>query len=142
MRRGLAGALALFACAVPTACADDGPRQTADAAVGPADTSPAAGTEDLTQSSGATVIVQSIDNTFRPEVLEVAAGTEVVWQNRGRNEHDILSDVGFGVAAADFQPGDEYRYVFLEPGEYPYWCTIHGTDTVGMIGTVVVTAAA
>jgi plastocyanin len=29
--------------------------------------------------------------------------------------------------------------VFTEPGEYPYHCTIHGTTTVGMIGTVVVT---
>ena len=46
------------------------------------------------------------------------------------------------MAAADFQPGDEYRYVFTEPGEYPYHCTIHGTHDIGMIGTVVVTDTA
>jgi plastocyanin len=83
-------------------------------------------------------MVQSIDNSFRPPRLEIAAGTEVVWVNRGRHPHDIRSDFGFGVVADDFQPGDEYRYVFTEPGEYPYYCTIHGTETVGMIGTVVV----
>jgi plastocyanin len=86
-----------------------------------------------------TVTVQSIDNTFRPDRIEVAPGTEVIWVNRGRNEHDISSESGFGVAADDFQPGDEYRYVFTEAGEYPYHCTIHGTETIGMIGTVVVT---
>jgi plastocyanin len=130
--RGLGGALVLLACAALTACADDGPAAGAQAVA----------TVAAAQPSDQTVVVQSIDNTFRPEVIEVAVGTEVVWQNRGRNEHDILSDAGFGVSAAAFQPGDEYRYVFLEPGEFPYWCTIHGTDTVGMIGTVVVTDAA
>jgi plastocyanin len=117
-----------------TACADDGPQPIA--AAQPAQ-SPA--TTEASAPELPTVTVQSIDNTFRPDRIEVAPGTEVVWVNRGRNEHDILSDFGFGVTAADFQPGDEYRHVFTEPGEYPYHCTIHGTETVGMIGTIVVT---
>jgi plastocyanin len=134
------------AAIVLTACADDGP-QPLDAAE-PArssapptvpETSAPATTAGGSVAAGQTVTVQSIDNTFRPDRIEVAPGTEVVWVNRGRNEHDILSDAGFGVAAADFQPGDEYRHVFTEPGEYPYYCTIHGTATIGMKGTIVVT---
>jgi plastocyanin len=128
-----------------TACANDGPRPL-DAAQPPPPPSPppAQSPPPGSSSEGSvpappTVTVQSIDNTFRPDRIEVAPGTEVVWVNRGRNEHDISSEAGFGVTAADFQPGDEYRHVFTEPGEYPYHCTIHGTTTVGMIGTVVVT---
>ncbi len=89
-----------------------------------------------------TVTVQAIDNTFRPDRIEIAPGTEVVWVNRGRNDHDLMTDLGFGVTAAEFGPGDEYRHVFTEPGEYPYYCTIHGTPDVGMTGTVVVTDTA
>jgi plastocyanin len=89
-----------------------------------------------------TVTVQAIDNTFRPDRIEVAPGTEVVWVNRGRNDHDLFAELGFGVTAAEFKPGDEYRHVFTEPGEYPYYCTIHGTPDVGMTGTIVVTDTA
>jgi plastocyanin len=90
------------------------------------------------------VIVVAADNRFEPQEIEIAPGTEVVWVNRGRNDHDLMSDSAaeFGAVAADFKPGDEYRFVFTEPGEYPYHCTIHGTSEVGMIGTIVVTEPA
>ena len=127
-----------------TACADDGPQplDVAPPAQSPPAPSPPATTAAGSVPARPAVTVQSIDNTFRPDRLEIAPGTEVVWVNRGRNEHDISSESGFGVAAADFQPGDEYRYVFSEPGEYPYHCTIHGTPEIGMIGTIVVTEPA
>jgi plastocyanin len=91
-----------------------------------------------------TVTVIAADNRFEPQQIEVAPGTEVVWVNRGRNDHDLISDSAaeFGAVAADFKPGDEYRFVFNEPGEYPYHCTIHGTAEIGMIGTIVVTQPA
>jgi plastocyanin len=128
----LAGVLALL-----TACNDDGPGAAPTEVASPS-ASATVGTAPVAE----TVTVQSIDNTFRPERLEVAPGTEVVWTNNGRNAHDIASEFGFGVTAADFAPGDEYRHVFTDPGEYPYYCTIHGTATAGMIGTIVVTPEA
>jgi plastocyanin len=94
------------------------------------------------EPSGVTVQVLAIDNTFRPEVIEVQVGDEVLWENRGLNEHDVLyvedSASPFGVEAAQFQPGDVYTHVFSEPGEFRYYCSIHGNETVGMVGTVVV----
>ena len=84
--------------------------------------------------------VVAADNRFDPIRIEIAPGTEVVWVNQGRNDHDLMTDFGFGVTANEFHPGDEYRHVFTEPGEFPYYCTIHGTADFGMIGTVVVTA--
>jgi plastocyanin len=84
--------------------------------------------------------VAAIDNTFRPQVIEIAVGDEVVWENRGQNEHDVLSvvEATWGVEVASFQPGDVWAHVFTEPGEYAYYCSIHGNETAGMIGTVIV----
>lgn len=96
---------------------------------------------DVSLVEGVEVEVSAIDNTFRPEEIEIAAGTEVRWTNDGRNIHNVLPVEGeaWGVEVDDFEPGDEYRHRFTEPGTYPYYCSLHGTTTAGMIGTVVVT---
>ena len=95
---------------------------------------------------GQTVTISAMDNTFRPDVIEVPAGAEVVFVNIGRNDHDVIpadlrptDELSWGVVAADFAPRDEYRVVFAEIGEYAYYCSIHGTSTVGMVGTITVT---
>ena len=48
----------------------------------------------------------------------------------------------WGVPTEAFVPGDEYTWVFDEPGTYAYYCSIHGTKDVGMVGTVIVTDGA
>jgi plastocyanin len=94
------------------------------------------------EPTGVVVPVIALDNTFRPEVIEINVGDEVLWENRGMNEHNVLSVNGpeWGVEVDLFQPGDVYAHVFTEPGEYRYYCSIHGTADVGMIGTIIVTA--
>ena len=85
--------------------------------------------------------VNALDNSLMPENIQVKAGTEVVWTNKGRNEHNALHVDGddWGVEVDDFQPGDVYSHTFDEPGVYRYYCSIHGSTDAGMIGTVVVT---
>jgi plastocyanin len=84
--------------------------------------------------------VTALDNSFRPENIEVPAGTEVVWTNKGRNEHNVLHVDGddWGVEVEDFEPGAAYSHTFDEAGVYRYYCSIHGTTDAGMIGTIVV----
>jgi plastocyanin len=84
--------------------------------------------------------VTALDNSFRPENIDVPAGTEVVWINKGRNEHNVLHVDGddWGVEVDDFQPGASYSHTFDEAGVYRYYCSIHGTTDAGMIGTIVV----
>lgn len=92
--------------------------------------------------NGEVLNVRSLDNSFIDEVVEVEAGTEILWTNNGRNEHNVVpvdESEMWGIETVDFQPGDEYSRVFDTPGEYPYYCSIHGTSEVGMIGTIVVT---
>jgi plastocyanin len=100
--------------------------------------SDASGSVDMVD--GVEVDVDAVDNSFRPEELTVAPGTEVVWINKGRNDHDVLPvDEGdFGVEAEQFGPDATYRHRFTEPGEYAYYCSLHGTTTKGMVGKVIV----
>lgn len=116
---------------------DDGDRTSGTTTTADATTTTAADAP----VEGATAEVSTLDNSFRPEELEVAAGTEVVWTNDGRNDHNVLPAEGedWGVEAEDFAPGSTYRHRFTEPGTYDYYCSLHGTTTKGMVGTVVVT---
>lgn len=92
--------------------------------------------------NGESVLVAATDNLFRPDETTVAAGTEVVWENRGRNEHNIIPEdesAPWRVEVEDFMPGDKSSFVFSTPGTYRYFCSIHGTIDAGMPGVIVVT---
>lgn len=97
-------------------------------------------TTETVAATGVVVPVLALDNSFRPELIEIDVGDEVLWENRGQNEHNVLrvEGEGWGVDVHDFQPGAAYTHVFTEPGEYHYYCSIHGSETVGMVGTVIV----
>jgi len=102
-------------------------------------------TEVAQTGAGTVVEIVAVDNTFRPEAIEVEPGTTVVWINRGRSNHDVVptdasDDKDWGISLGEFTPGESYSQVFTEPGEYPYYCTVHGTQTRGMVGKVVVRA--
>ena len=107
-------------------------------------------------ANGEVVNIQALDNSFRPVDFEIAAGTEVMFDNRGRNDHNILPDTvkddagliallasdtsptAWGVASPDFVPGDTYSHLFNVPGVYKYYCSIHGAPGAGMYGTLTV----
>ena len=83
--------------------------------------------------NGEVVQVRALDNTFRADTIEIVAGTEVLWVNGGRNDHDVLpvdESLDWGVPTDGFTPGDEYAHVFDTPGVYPYYCSIHGTKKI------------
>lgn len=97
--------------------------------------------DDAPELVDATSEVGVLDNSFRPAELTVAAGTTVLWENVGRNDHNVLPVEGdaWGVEAEAFAPGATFRHRFTEPGTYAYYCSLHGTTTKGMVGTITVT---
>jgi plastocyanin len=125
-------ALALLLGVVATVGNDDSSRSAASVAV------------DLRgRASGGAypeVPVTVLDNTFEPAAIRIDPGVTVSWTNKGRVPHDIapVEGAAFGVHPSAFAPGDEYEHRFDEPGVYRYYCTLHGTKTKGMTGTVVV----
>jgi len=143
--RLLVAGAALAACGGDDAGDDagDGGRAASDgaAAEGPDAEGPDAEAPDTVVITTDPAPVNALDNSLMPENIQVKAGTEVVWTNKGRNEHNALHVDGddWGVEVDDFQPGDVYSHTFDEPGVYRYYCSIHGSTDAGMIGTVVVT---
>ena len=93
------------------------------------------------------VYVQALDNVFRQRDIVIPPGTEVVWTNVGRNEHDVVpsefekspEEAPWGVPSESFAPQSTYSHVFVTPGVYRYVCTIHGARDKGMAGTITVT---
>lgn len=96
--------------------------------------------EEVVAVEGDPAEVTALDNTFDEQAIRVEAGTTVRWTNRGRQDHDVVpaEGDGWGVALADFAPGQVYEHTFERPGTYHYYCTVHGTETRGMVGVVVV----
>ena len=134
--------LVLVAAGTAAACGGDDDSAAGDGGLSTSDgSSDASVPEDVVVIDTNPAAVTALDNSFRPENIEVAAGTEVVWTNKGRNEHNNLHVVGddWGVDVDDFQPGAAYSHTFDEAGVYRYYCSIHGTTSAGMIGTIVVT---
>jgi plastocyanin len=98
--------------------------------------------DDVELVEGVTENVDALDNSFAPEEITVQAGTEIVFTNRGRNDHNVIPadpDEDWEIPVEDFKPGSEGRPVrFTEPGTYDYYCSIHGTATAGMTGSITV----
>lgn len=88
------------------------------------------------------VTVSAEDNNFVPQTITVTEGTEVTFVNDGRNQHNIIKveKTPFQVETSSFEPGESYVWTATEPGTYRYYCSIHGTATAGMTGTVQVVA--
>ncbi|MBL8778991.1 MAG: cupredoxin domain-containing protein [Acidimicrobiales bacterium] len=100
------------------------------------------GGDDVELVEGVTENVDALDNSFAPEEITVQAGTEIVFTNRGRNDHNVIPadpDEDWTIEVDDFKPGTEAAPIaFDEPGTYDYFCSIHGTATAGMIGSITV----
>ncbi len=91
-----------------------------------------------------TVDVDSRDNDFDEPYITVSAGTKVTWTNDGRIAHNVVpvNEGAFtGISQADFGPGQTHSFTFHSTGDYPYFCSIHGTRKLhGMAGVIRVVA--
>lgn len=101
--------------------------------------------------------VELHDNEFRPAVLTVAAGDTITWLWRGENPHGVRvvrsteegteqvyeSHEGCGVATPEAcgTQGTSKRWKPSEPGDYRFYCPVHGTEVIGMTGTLTVEPA-
>ena len=136
--RGGAGLLSLLL--VLTACGAD-----PDDSISGSTTAAPLPVSDVTYpANGEQAAVLSLDNNFIPQTLTVVAGTEVVFTNNGRNDHNVVpaddpAATEWGVLEEAFRPKDVYSRVFDRPGTYVYFCTIHGSKKAGMFGTITVT---
>ncbi len=109
------------------------------AACGSSGTSVDLSGRDFTDHTGESrFTIDAVDNNFRPEYVEVTAGTKVTFENVGRNRHNVIAiDDGFTTIETDeFTPDDAMTLTFDQTGDFPYYCSLHGTPTSGMIGGI------
>ena len=134
---------ASFAFVVSLAACGSG--EPAEPAASPGDSTPAAADVDLSgkdfedQSTESAVTVQARDNNFVAPYIEIKAGTAITFTNRGRNQHDVVpvKAGAFPEIPLDaFDPGQSKTLTFDKPGDYPYYCTLHGSKTKGMTGAI------
>ena len=76
---------------------------------------------------------------FEPAIVTVDLGTEVDWTWAG-GFHDVVSagEPAFAGSGAPAAAPHRYSVTFDTPGTYVYFCSIHGSPTDGMRGTIVV----
>jgi plastocyanin len=91
------------------------------------------------ETAASEVEVDALDNQFTPPYIEIRAGTTVIFANQGRNPHNVLPvDEGAfpPIETEAFEPRASESITFDRPGEFPYYCSLHGTTTKGMVGAV------
>ncbi len=118
--RGALGGLLVAACLALAGC---GASTTATAA-----------------AKSAAVKTTSVDlppsYVFKPDVIEVSAGSTVTWTNHDNFTHSVqVSGQDVDTSVHMMSPGQTAQVTFSRPGTYSYVCTLH---TQNMKGTVVV----
>lgn len=137
MRLRLATAVILLAAASLVGCGSD-PAINADGSPTTV-AAPVDGPDYMDLTAEDAPEVDAVDNNFRAPYVKVNAGTPITFRNEGRNDHNVIpvDDRAFAPVETDaFTPGAETTITFDQPGDYPYYCSLHGTETAGMIGGV------
>ncbi|NLA34259.1 MAG: hypothetical protein GX868_01055 [Actinobacteria bacterium] len=96
--------------------------------------------EDFEDRSGVdTVDISVVDNSFEPRWVIVSAGSTVRWTNNGRNHHNIVAEpegTFVGIDHEQFPNGSVHTVTFGEPGDFAYFCSLHGTPRNGQNGVI------
>jgi plastocyanin len=79
------------------------------------------------------VLVNAVDFGYMPSVTRIHVGQTVIWQNGGRELHDVTGDDDWH--SGPIEGRYEYRHTFGFAGSFNYRCSVHPD----MRGTVIVT---
>jgi plastocyanin len=82
-----------------------------------------------------TVLVKSNPNSFVPADITISAGDGIVWAWVS-GVHTSTSDSNIWDSGVHSSPY-RYRRVFLQAGDFPYYCVLHGgAGGVGQAGVI------
>ena len=86
------------------------------------------------------VEIEIRDNVFEERFFRVDAGTQIIFVNRGANTHDVTASAerAFSKITKEALAEGPQALVLSAEGDYPFFCSIHGTQTRGQTGYVVV----
>jgi plastocyanin len=79
-----------------------------------------------------TALVRIGNFTFSPQVLTVAPGTTVTWDNEDDTPHTVVAnDKSFRSKAMDTD--ERYSTTFAKAGTYDYFCSLHPHMTAKIV---------
>jgi plastocyanin len=78
-----------------------------------------------TPAWAATVQVAITDFTFTPTAITVHSGDTVIWTNGDSVPHTATARDGKSFDTGTIDPNATGKVVFLKPGHYEYYCTVH-----------------
>jgi plastocyanin len=86
------------------------------------------------------VTIDARDDLFTPQYTKIRAGTTVIFENGGRNPHNIVSADGAfrDVESTAFAPATKVHVVIDKPGAHDFYCSLHGSAIAGMRGSLLV----
>ena len=86
------------------------------------------------------VEIEIRDNVFDERFFRVDPATLIVFVNRGSNAHNVIAaaEGAFPEIGRDALDEAPQALVLDAPGDYPFFCSIHGTRTRGQTGYAVV----
>lgn len=70
---------------------------------------------------------------FKPEAIEVEAGTTVTWTNSDNFTHDVVLLEPKETPLGLVEPSEEVTHTFEEPGTYHYHCSLHPQQMQGVV---------
>lgn len=74
--------------------------------------------------AGSTITINNF--AFGPNVLTVAPGTKVTWNNKDEEPHTVMSaDGGQTFKSPALDTDDKFSFTFNTPGTFKYFCSIH-----------------
>jgi plastocyanin len=83
------------------------------------------------------LVVPMVNFVYNPREVTVPVGATVIWINQDAAPHTATSDDGALFDSDLIAGGQEYRRTFDTTGEFPYFCTLHGSaGGVDMAGVV------
>ena len=97
---------------------------------------------DIIGGSGAGQSCVSAKNCYEPDIITVPPNTVITWTNTDSTVHTVTSGVpsdnntGTVFDSDMINPGATYSFIFMKPGTYDYFCSIHPW----MTGEVIVTS--
>ena len=134
------GVLAVLLVAVLTVAACGGDEGSGGSGGDPTEGLPEVAESEFEDLTGqASVTVDAKDNLFDEQYVTVSPGTEITFENQGRNPHNVVAaqrDQFETIPVDQLQPGDSAVLVLDEPGIYPYYCSLHGSASAGMVGRI------
>ncbi len=87
------------------------------------------------------VVVTVQDNRFEQRIIVIAPGTKVTWLNEGIQPHNVKPAIEGAFApieTGELDPDATAARTFAEAGDYPYFCSLHGTPRRGQTGRIIV----